>query len=73
MHYKNGREVKMGDKVLVPNGNYTFVGIVTQLIPGASTCNLYAVPLGNAQLATSRDCVHLEDAMNVNGFSAPVS
>lgn len=66
MHYKNGREAKLGDKVLVPNGNYTFVGVVTQLVAGSDTCNLYATPLQNTQLANCKDCVHVEDALAVS-------
>lgn len=61
MHYKNGREAKVGDKVLVPNGNYTFVGVVVQTVAGSDTCNLYAVPLQNTQLANCKDCLHIDD------------
>ena len=61
MHYKNGREVNIGDKVLVPNGNYTFVGIVASVRSGASSCNLGVVPLANSQSATAVDCLHIDD------------
>jgi len=63
MHYKNGREVRVGDRVLVPNGNHTFVGVVVQTVPNATSCNLYAVPLRDTQLASAKDCLNLEDVM----------
>lgn len=67
MHYKNGREAKVGDKVIIPRGNDSFIGVVVELLPGAETCNLYAVPLRDVQLADScKDCVHLEDALSVS-------
>jgi len=65
MHYKNGREAKLGDRILVPNGHYTFVGVVAELIPGATSCNLYVVPLKSAQLSNAKDCVLVEDALAV--------
>lgn len=51
----------MGDKVLVPNGNYTFVGVVVQTVPGATSCNLYVTPLANTQLTNANACLHVED------------
>jgi len=71
MHYKNGREAKVGDKVLVPNGNYTFVGVVAETVPGASSCNIHVVPLRNSQIANCGDCTHLADieaVVKVNGI-----
>lgn len=66
MHYKNGREAKVGDKVLVPNGNYTFVGVVAEIQPGSTTCNMQVQPLRNVQAATCGDCIHLDDALAVS-------
>ncbi len=61
MHYKNGRNAQVGDKVLVFNGNHTFIGIVAQTLPGAASCNLYVVPMRETQLTSAIECLHIED------------
>lgn len=63
MHSKNGREIKLGDTLVVSNGNYSYVGVAVQLVPNATSCNLYVVPLQNAQCTTAKECVHLSDAL----------
>jgi hypothetical protein len=62
-HYKNGREVKVGDKMVGKNQwNGVFTGIVTTIFPGAQTCNINYVPTGTpTQTATTTDCLHEDD------------
>jgi hypothetical protein len=45
MHYKDGREVRIGDVCKGPNGEETLIGVVVGGSPGASSCNLYVQPL----------------------------
>lgn len=63
-HYKNGREVKVGDKVVGKSewGGFS-VGTVIQVIPGSSTCNMQIVPVGTpSQTVTTSDYFHVDDA-----------
>lgn len=63
MHSKNGRPINVGDKLLVPNGNHTFVGVVVQTMPNAHSCNVYVVPLRDVQLNTAGECLHVDDIL----------
>jgi hypothetical protein len=42
MHYKNGREAKLGDHVVGTGYNYkgVLIGTVVGLVPGQSSCNI---------------------------------
>jgi hypothetical protein len=63
-HYKNGREVKVGDKIVGQN-QYAgvFAGNVVAIYPGSSTGNISYIPTGTAmQSATTTDCLHESDA-----------
>ncbi len=67
MHYKNGREAREGDPVILLNNGRTTVGKVHSIIAGTSTCNCtVAEPVtgGIQQLTcrTLRDMHHAEDA-----------
>jgi len=76
MNYKNGRSAKTGDKVLVPNGNYTFVGIVASIQLDATSCNIQVIPLlggHGAQSATSGDCIHLDDIVAVTAPNSEIT
>jgi hypothetical protein len=67
MHYKNGREVKLGDQVVGKDcaGNIQS-GTVIKATAGSDTCNLVIVPPGTPALyATAKECLHVDDAMNV--------
>jgi len=68
MHYKNGREAKNGDKVMiVPDpkyGDMPVIGILYDAIPGNDFCN------GRLALTSPSDptpclntCLHIEDAL----------
>ena len=63
MHYKNGREAKVGDRVFVDDGYNQYIGVVIKTQPGSTSCNLTVVPMpsANAYSATSSQCLHLED------------
>lgn len=62
MHYKNGREAKLGDRVLV-GGPHPYVGVVVEAQAGADTCNLRIVPcpLRILEYATAKECLHVDD------------
>jgi hypothetical protein len=62
-HYKNGREVKVGDKIIGKNEwSGVFTGMVVSIFAGASTCNISYIPTGTiAHTATTSDCFHEED------------
>lgn len=66
MHYKNGREAKVGDKVVGKdcNGN-PIGGILLRGVAESTTCNGYILPLSvaemNWRLVTLGDCLHLDD------------
>lgn len=65
MHYKNGREAKVGDKVVGHDGNgLPISGIVAAGIPGADACNICVVPLP-PYLSCSQQSklfLHIDDA-----------
>ena len=67
MHYKNGREAKVGDKIVgkdIYTGN-PFSGIVGFAHAGSDTCNLTVYPLmaTDQMSATAKDCLHIEDVL----------
>jgi len=65
MHYKNGREAKVGDKVVGRDwaGNPT-AGIIVQVAPSPNTCNIAVVPLTNVSLSlNSAEFLHVDDAL----------
>lgn len=73
MHYRNGREAKNGDKVVLlenrynKDGNLTVdiaaIGILHDAVPGNDYCNgSIASTLGGAlKGACMCDCLHIED------------
>ena len=68
MHYKNGREAKIGDKVVGKDCNGNPVGgLLVEGYPGDGTCNGFVVPatiISNyRQVVTLKDCLHLDDAI----------
>ena len=74
MHYKNGREAKVGDQIVVTNyGGIKVTGVVVAAFPGSETCNLLVQPINpNGNLsASAKECLHVEDAF-VNPVAVPV-
>lgn len=77
MHYANGREVKVGDKIVGHDGFEGHVGnpvsgVVIETIAGADTCNATLVPTmgcnggGFPITVTTKYCLHVEDVAPVN-------
>jgi hypothetical protein len=67
MHYKNGREVKIGDQVVGKDwqGN-ALAGIVVKTAPGAETCNIGVIPVptnGGIPSYNAGEFLHIEDAL----------
>lgn len=65
MHYKNGREAKVGDRVVVPNNGKPFIGLLAEANPGSTTCNGQVIPMPAAvqHYVTLGDILHVEDAL----------
>jgi hypothetical protein len=65
MHYKNGREAKNGDKVmLIPaSGSPPVCGILYDATAGNDYCNgRIAVTSSNDPYPNLKECLHLDDA-----------
>lgn len=63
MHYKNGREAKNGDKVMIVDGyNAGVTGILYNAVVGNDYCNgqLALMQGGTPNL---KECLHVEDAL----------
>lgn len=65
VHYKNGREAKNGDKVvLVPAYGSPVVGILYDAIAGNDFCNGRIAPTGpNDPCPNLKECLHLDDVL----------
>ena len=64
MHYKNGREAKNGDKVLlIPSyGGSPVAGILYDAVAGNNDCNgKIAVTHANDPCPDLKDCLHIDD------------
>jgi hypothetical protein len=63
MHYKNGREAKNGDMVmLIPSYGVPVVGILYNAIAGNETCNgNLAVVRPNDPCPNLKECLHIDD------------
>jgi len=65
MHYKNGREAKNGDKIMIlpAYGNPPVVGILYDAVAGNDYCNgRLAITHPNDPTPCLKDCLHLDDA-----------
>jgi hypothetical protein len=65
MHYRNGREAKNGDKVVVlsyDSGQIECVGILYDAVPGNDYCNgSIAAIVGSPRAACLAECLHVDD------------
>jgi hypothetical protein len=63
MHYKNGREAKNGDKVIViPAYGAPYAGILYDAKPGNDFCNgKIAVTGGSDPCPNLKECLHADD------------
>ena len=82
MHYKNGREAKQGDTILIPEtyGRPPVIGVIVGYQAGSTSCNLNVVPsIGGQMLSciSASDCLHVQDALRtpdqVPDFRAPAT
>jgi hypothetical protein len=65
MHYKNGREAKNGDKVMIVDGySAGATGILYDAVAGNDYCNGKLAPLGApGQMPNLKECLHLDDVV----------
>lgn len=65
MHYKNGREARNGDKVvLVPTYGSPVIGILYDATPGNDYCNGKLAPIApNDPCPSLKECLHLDDVL----------
>lgn len=77
MHYKNGREAKNGDKVvLIPQyaGSNPVIGILYNATPGNDTCNGRIAPIGpNDPCPNLKEVLHLDDVLKALPAEVPDS
>lgn len=65
MHYKNGREAKNGDKVvLFPTWGPPVIGILYDATAGNDYCNGKIAPVHPGDLCPNlKECLHLDDVL----------
>jgi hypothetical protein len=67
MHYRNGREAKNGDKVvLIPtyNGGTPIIGILYDAVAGNDFCNGKIAPTSpNDPGPNLKECLHVDDVL----------
>jgi hypothetical protein len=65
MHYKNGREAKNGDKVvLIPSYGSPVIGILYDAVAGNDICNGRLAPIApNDPSPNLKECLHLDDVL----------
>jgi hypothetical protein len=75
MHYKNGREAKNGDKVvLLPSWGPPAIGILYDAVAGNNDWNGKIAPIHpNDQCPDLKDCLHLDDVLKALPASVPDS
>ena len=79
MHYKNGREAKNGDKViLLPSYGPPIAGILYDAVAGNDCCNgRIAVSSPNDPMPDLQECLHADDVIaaagNIPDSTAPLT
>jgi hypothetical protein len=63
MHYKNGREAKNGDKVVMIQGGRMYTGVLYDAQAGNDYCNGNIAPLPASTYANLKECLHMDDAI----------
>lgn len=63
MHYKNGREAKIGDRIVGADSmGHPVAGILVNAQAGSETCNGAVVPFNSPTWTiTLGDCLHVDD------------
>ena len=64
MHYKNGREAKNGDRVvMMPAYGDPVVGMLYDAVAGNDACNGRIAPISQSNsYANLAECLHIDDA-----------
>jgi len=67
MHYKNGREAKNGDKiVLISSYGSPIVGILYDAVAENDYCNGKIAPTSPSDLCPNlKECLHLDDVLGI--------
>ena len=75
MHYKNGREAKNGDKVvLIPGYGVPVIGILYDAVAGNSDCNGKVAPISSSDpMPDLKECQHLDDVLKALPATVPDS
>lgn len=75
MHYKNGREAKNGDKViLLPSYGAPVVGILYDAVAGNDSCNGRIAPTcPNDPMPNLAEVLHIDDVKKVLEATVPDS
>lgn len=75
MHYKNGREAKNGDMVvLFPSFGRPVVGILYDAVAGNDFCNGRIAPVCTTDPCPNlKECLHLEDVLKALPAAVPDS
>lgn len=67
MHYRNGREAKNGDKVVMLgayDGSIGHFGVLYDAVPGNDFCNGNIAPIATGvSVACLCDCLHVDDVV----------
>ncbi len=74
MHYKNGREAKNGDKVILfPSYGAPIVGILYDAVAGNDYCNGKIAPTSPTDPCPNlKECLHIDDVtVALNTFGVP--
>lgn len=75
MHYKNGREAKNGDKVvLIPTWGAPVIGILYDATAGNDYCNGRIAPTGPSDPCPNlKEVLHLDDVLKALPADVPDS
>jgi len=75
MHYKNGREAKNGDKVvLIPQwaGGTPVIGVLYDAVAGNDHCNGKIAPISASDpMPNLKECLHLDDVLKALPANVP--
>lgn len=73
MHYKNGREAKNGDKVvLIPQYGQPVIGVLYDAQAGNDFCNGKIAPIAdNHPCPNLKECLHLNDFLRAQPAEYP--
>lgn len=73
MHYKNGREAKNGDKVvLLPSYGLQVIGILYDAVASNDYCNGKLAHISpNDPCPNLKECLHLEDVLKALPTEVP--